>query len=83
MYVQGVYVFHAFNTVMSNFHLDGKQHRINTYLEKPLDYFLTIGAMEKRKRKKEELERQKLVAYLTEFQKSWENKKKKGAENGS
>lgn len=83
MYVQGVYIYQAFSTVMSNFHLDGKKHKTNHYLEKPLDYFLTQEEVDERKRQKEEADKQKLVAYLTGLQTSWEKKQKKGTENGT
>lgn len=81
MYVQGLYNFRAFSTVMSNFHLDKKHHKVNNYLEKPLPLYLTYEELEEMQRRKEEEEKQKLVAYLTAFQKSWE--KKKGTEHGT
>ncbi len=83
MYIQGLYNFQAFSTTLSNFHLDGKTHKVNNYLDKPFDLYLTEEETEERKREKEEKEKQKLVAYLTNLQKSWENKAKKGANNGN
>lgn len=82
-YEQGLYHFHAVSTAISNLHFDKKHHKVNDYLKEPFDLYLTDEEREEREIKKEDKEKQKLVAYLTAFQKSWENKKKKGTEHGT
>lgn len=82
-YEEGLYQFHAVSIALSNFHLDGKHHKTNNYLEKPFDLYMTQEEVDEIEKKKAEEEKQRLVAYLTALQKSWENKKKKGTENGT
>ena len=83
MYLQGLYTYHAFGTVISNVHFDKKHHKVNNYLSEPIDVYLTEEEREQKQKERDELERQKVIAYLKALQKNWENKKKRGTEDGT
>lgn len=68
MWLQGYYNFIAVSTSLSNIHLDGKRHKINQYLEKPIDLF---EKTEEEKERQAIKERQKVIANLTAWATAW------------
>ena len=73
MWLQGLYNFTAFSTALSNIHLDGKQHKPNKYLEKPIELF---EKTEEEKKIEAEKAKQKVIAQLNQFKEQWEKRKK-------
>lgn len=70
MYLQGYYNFIAYSTALSNFHLDGKRHKPNKYLEEPIRL---IPYTEEELAQKAEEERQKTIAYFNNLAKTFEH----------
>lgn len=59
-YLNGLYTFNAISIAMSNFHMDGKSHQVNNYLEEPLDLF-SVPLTEEEKR---QLEIEKAIRFF-------------------
>lgn len=74
LWLQGLYNYNAFATVLSNIHLDGKPHRQNKYLEKPIDLFEKTESEEKVEAQKAE---QKVIDFFNSFMKNFNAKKGK------
>ena len=83
MHLQGFYVYQAVSTVASNIHFDKKTHKVNQYMPEPLDIYITPEKRKQKQTNKENIEKQKLVAYLDNLAKNWENKTKRGTEDGN
>ena len=73
LWLQGLYNFTAISTALSNIHLDGKKHKVNKYLEKPIDLF---EKTEYEKEREAEQARQKVIDQLNRFKQAWEMRKK-------
>lgn len=72
LWLQGLYNFNAISTALSNIHLDGKHHKINKYLEEPIDLF------EKTVKEQEvevEKARAKVIEQFTALKRAWDKKK--------
>jgi len=83
MHLQGFYVYHAVGTVVSNIHFDKRHHKANKYMEEPLELYQTSEERKQKRRIKEDKEKQKLITYLDSLAKNWENKAKRGTEDGN
>lgn len=70
LWLQGLYIFDALNATATNVMqaLSKKKHKGVTYIDKPLRLF---PLSEEEKRKKAELERQKVIDYFTRLEKQW------------
>lgn len=77
LWLQGFYNFSAISTALGNIHLDGKSHKINKYMEKPLDLF---EKNEREKKQEVEAAKQKVIDTLNKWQKAF---KAKGKNNGN
>lgn len=69
MHLQGYYNFIAVSTALSNFHLDGKKHKLNKYLEEPIR---VTPLTEQEKAEKAEAERRKAIEYFNRLAKRFE-----------
>jgi len=69
LWLGGYYNCVAVSTALSNMHFDGKHHKVNPYMKKPIDIFpLTAEEEEKRA----EAGRKKTVAYLNGLKERWD-----------
>lgn len=59
-YLNGLYNFQAVTTAISNFHMDGKSHKVNEYLDKPIDLFAIPLTQEE----KQKIELEKAIRYF-------------------
>ena len=75
-WLQGMYVFSAVKTVVSNA-LSSRGGKKEEYIKKPVDLGLET---EQEKRARIEREREKLIANLTAWKKSWDAREKKRGE---
>ena len=73
MWLQGLYNFHAFSTALSNLHFDGKHHKPNKYIEKPIDLF---EKTEDEKQNEAEIARQKVIDSLNRFKEQFDKRNK-------
>lgn len=73
MWVQGYYVFTAFQTALSNIHLDGKRHTMNQYMESPLELYKP----KKTKEQEAEEAKQKVIATFNNIKRAWDEKRGK------
>lgn len=71
MWLQGLYVFNAISTALSNLHFDGKHHKPNKYMEEPIR---VTPLTEYEKEAKAEAERRKAIAYFDDLAKRWAKK---------
>lgn len=71
LWLQGFYNYSAIATAISNIHLDGKHHKINEYMEKPIDIF---AKAENDPKKEAEKAKQKVIDKLNSFKKMWDAK---------
>lgn len=74
LWLQGFYNYSAISTALSNIHFDGKSHKINKYMEKPIELFEKTEA-----EKKQEAERakQKVIDTLNKWKRDFTAKRKK------
>ena len=73
MWLQGLYNFKAFSTALSNLHFDGKSHKANRYLEKPIDLF---EKTEEEKQTEAEIAKQKVIDSLNRFKEQFDKRNK-------
>ena len=73
LWLQGLYNFHAISTALSNIHLDGKNHKPNKYIEKPLDLF---EKTEEEKKENVAAAKQTVIDRLNALKAAWERKQK-------
>lgn len=73
MWLQGAYVFNAFSTALSNLHFDGKNHKINKYLDKPFELF---DKNEEEKQNDAAQAKQTVIDRLNRFSEMWNKSKR-------
>lgn len=72
LWLQGLYDFHAVSIALSNFHLDGKRHEVNKYLDKPFDIY---GKTKSQEEHDAEVARQAIIDNLNRWKEKWDSKK--------
>ena len=71
LWMAGLYNFNAVSTALSNFHFDGKKHKVNRYMEEPIRL---IPLTETEKKVKAKKERQKTIDYFNRLAAKWGQK---------
>lgn len=73
-WLQGLYVFDAITTAISNIHLDNKSHKLNRYRAEPYDIFAENKTDEEKKADVKKA-KQKVIDQLNSWKARWEASK--------